>query len=81
MRKLAKRKSIYSQNVAEILVNSKNVVIVPGYGMAVARAQYAIAEVNRHLLENGVKVRFAISPVAGRKPGQMNVLLAKVGIP
>jgi NAD(P) transhydrogenase len=69
-----------ADQVAEMLVNSKNVVIVPGYGMAVAQAQYAIAELTRHLIDNGVKVRFAIHPVAGRMPGQMNVLLAEVGI-
>jgi NAD/NADP transhydrogenase beta subunit len=59
-----------------MLVNSKSVVIVPGYGMAVAQAQYAIAEMTKTLKENGVNVRFAIHPVAGRMPGQMNVLLA-----
>jgi len=64
-----------------MLVSSKSVVIVPGYGMAVAQAQYSISEITKTLRENGVKVRFAIHPVAGRMPGQMNVLLAEVGIP
>eukprot|EP00919_Chromeraceae_sp_WS-2016_P036965 GHVR01087934.1.p1 GENE.GHVR01087934.1~~GHVR01087934.1.p1 ORF type:complete len:181 (+),score=19.60 GHVR01087934.1:2613-3155(+) len=69
------------EQVGEMLVNSKSVVIVPGYGMAVAQAQYAIAELTKTLRENGIQVRFAIHPVAGRMPGQMNVLLAEVGIP
>ena len=70
-----------AEQVAELLGNSKEVVIVPGYGMAVAQAQYAIAELTRHLRDHNIKVRFAIHPVAGRMPGQMNVLLAEVGIP
>lgn len=70
-----------AEQVAELIVNSKKVVIVPGYGMAVAQAQYAIADMTKLLRENGVNIRFAIHPVAGRMPGQMNVLLAEVGIP
>lgn len=70
-----------AEQVTEMLVNSKKVIIVPGYGMAVAQAQYAIAELTKKLRDNGVNVRFAIHPVAGRMPGQMNVLLAEVGIP
>lgn len=60
---------------------SQSVIIVPGYGLAVARAQQAVAELTRKLTENGVKVRFGIHPVAGRMPGQLNVLLAEAGVP
>ena len=67
--------------VAEQLVSSKNVIIVPGYGVAVAKAQYDIAELTSILRENGVNVRFGIHPVAGRMPGQLNVLLAEAGVP
>merc|ERR1719240_1525203 len=74
-------KEITIQNTAEALASAKNVVIVPGYGMAVAKAQYAIADIVNKLKEKNIKVRFAIHPVAGRMPGQMNVLLAEAGVP
>jgi NAD(P) transhydrogenase len=69
------------EQIAEIIANSKSVVIVPGYGLAVGKAQYAIAEITRLLKEKNISVKFAIHPVAGRMPGQLNVLLAEVGIP
>ena len=67
--------------VAELLVNSHDVIIVPGYGLAVAKAQYAIAELVKMLAARGIKCRFGIHPVAGRMPGQLNVLLAEAGVP
>lgn len=66
---------------AEMLANAQSVVIVPGYGMAVAKAQYAIADIVDTLKKSGKTVRFGIHPVAGRMPGQMNVLLAEAGVP
>jgi len=69
------------EEVVEWLTSAKNVIIVPGYGLAVAKAQYAVAEMTRELRSKGVNVRFGIHPVAGRMPGQLNVLLAEAGVP
>ncbi|MDR2453046.1 MAG: Re/Si-specific NAD(P)(+) transhydrogenase subunit beta [Bifidobacteriaceae bacterium] len=68
-------------DVADLLVNSSSVVIAPGYGMAVAQAQGAVADLTQKLRARGVEVRFAIHPVAGRLPGHMNVLLAEAKVP
>jgi NAD(P) transhydrogenase len=67
--------------VTELITQSKNIIIVPGYGLAVAKGQYPIAEIVKILKDQGINIRFAIHPVAGRMPGQLNVLLAEVGIP
>eukprot|EP00386_Alphamonas_edax_P000731 GDKI01002284.1.p1 GENE.GDKI01002284.1~~GDKI01002284.1.p1 ORF type:complete len:274 (-),score=116.07 GDKI01002284.1:48-869(-) len=72
---------IKAEGVAEMLASAKNVIVVPGYGMAVAKAQYALSELTKTLKDNGVNVKFGIHPVAGRMPGQMNVLLAEAGVP
>ncbi len=72
---------IDAESTAGLLRNAKSVVIVPGYGMAVAQAQYPIHEITKKLRAQGVNVRFAIHPVAGRLPGHMNVLLAEANVP
>ena len=68
-------------DVADMLKNANSVIITPGYGMAVAQAQYPVAEITEKLRQKGVNVRFGIHPVAGRLPGHMNVLLAEAKVP
>ncbi len=75
------QKPIEAGDVAAMMAFAERVVIVPGYGLAVAQAQHKVWELTQKLLDRGVKVKFAIHPVAGRMPGHMNVLLAEAGVP
>ena len=74
-------REVSAAEVAELLKDAHNVVIAPGYGMAVAKAQYPVAELTERLRAQGVHVRFGVHPVAGRLPGHMNVLLAEAKVP
>ena len=80
-RDYGEHREVRADEVAELLADARSVVITPGYGMAVAQAQYPVAEMTRKLREKGVEVRFGIHPVAGRLPGHMNVLLAEAKVP
>ena len=74
-------REINAQDAAELIGDAKSVIITPGYGMAVAQAQYPVADLTRKLRERNIEVRFGIHPVAGRLPGHMNVLLAEAKVP
>jgi NAD(P) transhydrogenase subunit beta len=74
-------RSISPDEVATLLDSFRSVIIVPGYGMAVAQAQYGVAELAKEMMKKGINIKYAIHPVAGRMPGHMNVLLAEANVP
>ncbi len=74
-------REIDAAGAVELLTEASSVIITPGYGMAVAQAQYPVAELTRQLRDRGIEVRFGVHPVAGRLPGHMNVLLAEAKVP
>ena len=78
---VGEHREINAEEVADMLKNATSVIITPGYGMAVAQAQYPVHDITQKLRDKGVKVRFGIHPVAGRLPGHMNVLLAEAKVP
>ena len=78
---VGEHREIQAEDAAEMLKGASSVVITPGYGMAVAQAQYPVAELTQKLRDRGIDVRFGIHPVAGRLPGHMNVLLAEAKVP
>lgn len=80
-RDYGEHREITAQGAADLLRDASSVIITPGYGMAVAQAQYPVAELTKRLRDRGVDVRFGIHPVAGRLPGHMNVLLAEAKVP
>jgi proton-translocating NAD(P)+ transhydrogenase subunit beta len=75
------QKAIEASDAGVMMAYSQKIIIVPGYGLAVAQSQHKVWELTQLLIDHGVKVRFAIHPVAGRMPGHMNVLLAEAGVP
>ena len=75
------QKAIEASDAGVMMAYSQKIIIVPGYGMAVAQAQHKVRELSQLLIDHGVKVRFAIQRIVGRMPGHMNVLLAEAGVP